>query len=142
MTRKLLWPVPVIGIALVPMPLIFQMPTRAAAGERMMSDFQPIMQADQVQKDFQGLLGAMGANTDVFSQVPGGIAHYKPLVETMQGNVDDYESAASLPSFNLLSWFFIVPGLLLVLLAGWGLLADSKETRLTRAVTPRPTPSH
>ncbi len=222
MTRKLLWPILAIGVALVVLPLIFQMPSRAAAGERMMSDFQPIMQADQVQKtadyynnvfvpldtvftpivsqatvdkfnaylkgfggmqaegkklvpalaqalgvsqaqaaafmaqqfpamtatlkglpamrrDFQGLMGAMAANTGVFSQVPAGIAHYKPLVTTMQGNVDDFESASALPSFNLLSWFFIVPGLLLVVLAGWGLWADRRELRTTHVPTPTPT---
>jgi hypothetical protein len=223
MTRKLLWPILAIGVALVALPLIFQMPTRAAAGERMMSDFQPIMQADQVQKtadyynnvfvpldtvftpivtqatvdkfnayltgfsgmqtegkklvpalaqalgvsqaqaaafmaqqfpamtatlkglpamqkDFQSLMGAMAANTDVFSQVPAGIAHYEPLVTTMQGNVDDYASASALPSFYLLPWFFIVPGLLLIGLAGWGLWADRRETHLSHAATP--TPSH
>ena len=223
MTRKLLWPILAIGVALVALPLIFQMPTRAAAGERMMSDFQPIMQADQVQKtadyynnvfvpldtvftpivtqatvdkfnayltgfsgmqtegkklvpalaqalgvsqaqaaafmtqqfpamtatlkglpamqkDFQSLMGAMAANTGVFSQVPAGIAHYEPLVTTMQGNVDDYASASALPSFYLLPWFFIVPGLLLIGLAGWGLWADRRETHLSHAATP--TPSH
>jgi hypothetical protein len=204
MTRKLLWPILAIGVALVALPLIFQMPTRAAAGERMMSDFQPIMQADQVQKtadyynnvfvpldtvftpivtqatvdkfnayltgfsgmqtegkklvpalaqalgvsqaqaaafmaqqfpamtatlkglpamqkDFQSLMGAMAANTDVFSQVPAGIAHYEPLVTTMQANVDNYKQVNSLPDFRLFTVFFIVPGLLLVLIAGYGL---------------------
>ena len=223
MTRKLLWPIMAIGIGLVALPLIFQMPTRAAAGERMMSDFQPIMQPDQVQKtadyynntfvpldkvftpivtqatvnkftaymkgfggmqvegqklvpalaqamgvsnaqaaaymaqefpamtgmlqglpamqrDFQGLMGAMAANTNIFADVPGGIAHYKPLVTTMQGNVDDYASASALPSFYLLPWFFIVPGLLLIGLSGYGLYADRRETRITHASTP--TPAH
>jgi hypothetical protein len=222
MTRKLLWPILAIGICLVALPLIFQMPSRAAAGERMMSDFQPIMQPDQVQKtadyynntfvpldkvftpivtqatvtkfnaymkgfggmqvegqklvpalaqamgvsnaqaaaymaqefpamtgmlkglpamqrDFQGLMGAMADNTDVFGQVPGGIAHYKPLVQTMQGNVDDYEAASSLPPFYLLSWFFIVPGLLLIGLSGWGLLEGRRESRVSHSATPTPT---
>lgn len=222
MNRKLLWAFLAIGVALVALPLVFQMPTRAAAGERMMSDFQPIMQAGQVQKtadyyydtfvpldqvftpimtqanvdtfsgyvqgfsaldaeaqklvpafaqaygvsteqaqatmaqqfpamtgmlqnlptmqkDFEGLLTAMAANTDVFAQVPAGIAHYKPLVDTMQGNVSDYESAASLPSFYLLPWFFIVPGILLIVLAGWGLVAERRESH---RVVARPTPSH
>ena len=221
MTRKLLWPILAIGVALVALPLIFQMPTRAAAGERMMSDFQPIMQPDQVQKtadyynntfvpldkvftpivtqatvakfnaylkgfggmqvegkklvpalaqamgvsnaqaaaymaqefpamtgmlkglpvmqqDFQGLMGAMSANTGVFAQVPGGIAHYKPLVETMQGNVADYRSASSLPPFYLLPWFFIIPGLLLIGLTGWGLFADRRESHVSHAATPSP----
>lgn len=223
MTRKLLWPVLAIGVALVALPLIFQMPSRAAAGERMISDFQPIMQPAQVQltadyynntfvpldkvftpivsqptvdtfngylkgfagmqaegeklvpalsqalglsqaqtvaymakefpamsgllaglpamqSDFQGLLGAMSANTDVFARVPAGIAHYEPLVSTMQGNVDDYAAAAALPPFYLLPWFFIVPGLALIALAGWGLLSDRRELRASHAAMP--TPSH
>ncbi len=222
MTRKLLWPILAIGIGLVALPLILQMPSRAAAGERMMSDFQPIMQPDQVQKtadyynntfvpldkvftpivtqatvnqfngymkgfggmqvegqklvpalaqamgvsneqaaaymaqefpamtgmlkglpamqrDFQGLMGAMAANTDIFAQVPGGIAHYKLLVETMQANVADYRSASSMPPFYLLPWFFIVPGLLLIGLSGWGLLDGRKESHVAHASTPTPT---
>jgi hypothetical protein len=60
----------------------------------------------------------------IAQQVPGGLAHYKPLVDTMQGNVGDFESVNSLPSFNLFTWFFVVPGILLVLLAGFGLRAE------------------
>lgn len=147
--------------------LIFQMPTRAVAGERMMRKLVPALaqalgvsqaqaaafMAQQfpamtatlkglpaMRRDFQGLMGAMAANTGVFSQVPAGIAHYKPLVTTMQGNVDDFESASALPSFNLLSWFFIVPGLLLIALSGWGLFADRKHVFPSR--TSMPTPSH
>ena len=50
MTRKVLWPVLVIGVLLIVLPFAFHMPSRTAAGARMMSRFQPIMQADQVQK--------------------------------------------------------------------------------------------
>ena len=50
-----------------------------------------------------------------------GLQHYKPLVDTMQGNVGDFKKVDSLPSFNLFTWFFVVPGILLVLLSGAGL---------------------
>ena len=50
MTRKVLWPVLVIGALLIILPFAFQMPSRTAAGARMMSDFQPIMQPAQVAK--------------------------------------------------------------------------------------------
>ena len=50
MTRKVLWPVLVIGALLIILPFAFHMPSRTAAGARMMSDFQPIMQADQVKQ--------------------------------------------------------------------------------------------
>ena len=209
MTRKVLWPVLVIGALLIVLPFAFHMPSRTAAGARMMSDFQPIMQADQVaktayyydkvfvplgkvaptinpqtvakfnayvkgfggvqtdaqklvpalaqamqmtpaqvqafmgkqlpsmaamianlptmQKDFTQFIGMMQANTGIFSQVNGGLAHYKPLVDTMQGNVTDFQSVNSLPSFRLFTWFFVIPGLLLFLLAGFGLFYEHRE---------------
>jgi len=209
MTRKVLWPVLVIGALLIAMPFAFQMPSRTAAGARMMSDFQPIMQADQVkqtsdyyynvfvplgkvapainaqtvakfnayvkgfggvqtdaqklvpalaqamnmtpaqvqafmgkqlpamsamivnlptmQKDFTQFIGMMQANTAVFGQVNAGLAHYKPLVDTMQGNVSDFKAVNSLPSFRLFTWFFVIPGLLLFLLAGFGLFYEHRE---------------
>ena len=210
MTRKVLWPVLVIGALLIILPFAFQMPSRTAAGARMMSDFQPIMQADQVkkssdyyynvfvplgkvapainaqtvakfnayvkgfggvqtdaqklvpalaqamhmtpaqvqafmgkqlpsmaamianlptmQKDFTQFIGMMQANTAIFGQVNAGLAHYKPLVDTMQGNVNDFKSVNALPSFRLFTWFFVIPGALLVLLAGVGLWREHEVT--------------
>ena len=209
MTRKVLWPVLVIGALLIILPFAFQMPSRTAAGARMMSDFQPIMQPAQVaktvyyydkvfvplgkvapainaqtvakfnayvkgfggvqtdaqklvpalaqamnmtpaqvqafmgkqlpamsamivnlptmQKDFAQFIGMMQANTAIFGQVNAGLAHYKPLVDTMQGNVTDFQSVNSLPSFRLFTWFFVIPGVLLFLLAGFGLFYERRE---------------
>jgi hypothetical protein len=76
-----------------------------------------------MQRDFGGMLTMMQANAAIFSKVPAGLAHYKPLVTTMQANVDNYRKVNSLPSFHLFTWFFVVPGIALVLLAGWGLFA-------------------
>jgi hypothetical protein len=205
MNRKLLWGVLVIGLALVVAPFALGLPGKAAAGQRMLNGFQPIMQPDQVQitanyydhvfvplgtvtpmmsarnlakfqaymkgfagtrtdaaklvpmlaqalhmtpaqvqklmatqlpsmaamlqnlptmqRDFGGLLGTMQQNVGIFSQVPAGLAHYRPLVRTMQANVDNYKQVNSLPDFRLFTWFFVVPGSLLVLLAGYGLFA-------------------
>jgi hypothetical protein len=66
----------------------------------------------------------MQQNVGIFSRVPAGLAHYKPLVRTMQGNVDNYKQVNSLPDFRLFSVFFVVPGVLLVLLAGYGLFGN------------------
>ena len=169
MNRKALWwGVLVIGIVLIVAPLAMGLPGKAAAGERMMGDFQPIMAPDQVQqtadyyfnvftplgqitpvftnanatkfqdylqgmqtagikippaaaKDFTGLVGMMKQAVPIATQVPAGLAHYKPLVTTMQGNVSDFKQINSLPSFNLFAWFFMVPGVLLLLLSGAGL---------------------
>lgn len=94
----------------------------------------------QMQEDFGQFMTMMAANTEIFSRVPAGLAHYKPLVETMQTNVDNYESVSSLPNFNLFTVFFMVPGVLLALLAGIGLFAGRERTETL--VTPTPTPSH
>ena len=215
MTRKVLWPILAIGVALIIAPFALSMQTRAPAGQRMMDDFNPLMQPANVQttadyyydvfvplgnivplmskanvakfqayvdgfggmqadaaklvpalaaamnmtpaqvqrymaenlpamsallanlpamrSDFEGFIGAMSKNVDVFAQVPAGLAHYEPLVTTMQGNVKDYEQVNSLPSFGLFTWFFVVPGFLLVLLAGWSLFVAHRVEAPTRA---------
>src|SRR6266567_1248181 len=48
MNRKLLWAVLAIGLALVIAPLALGLPGKAAAGQRMLNGFQPIMQPEQV----------------------------------------------------------------------------------------------
>jgi hypothetical protein len=203
MNRKLLWAVLAIGFALVIAPFALGLPSKAAAGQRMLNSFEPIMQPDQVattaryyndvfvplgsvapmmsaenvakfqtylkgfegmqvdsaklvplmaqamnmtpaqvqammstqlpsmaamvqgmpqmQRDFGGLMGTMQQNTGIFSQVPAGLDHYQPLVSTMQANVDNYKQVNSLPDFRLFTFFFFIPGLLLVLIAGYGL---------------------
>ena len=84
----------------------------------------------QTQRDFGGLLTTMQQNEDIFAQVPAGLAHYEPLVTTMQANVDNYRDANSLPSFRLFAWFFVTPGVLLMLIAdtGSGRVAGRRPT--------------
>jgi hypothetical protein len=93
-----------------------------------------------MQRDFGGLLGTMQANVGIFGQVPAGLAHYRPLVTTMEANVGNYEQVNSLPDFRLFTLFFVVPGVLLVLLAGTGLLAGRSTAglRLHRHAGPTP----
>ena len=78
-----------------------------------------------MQRDFGGLLGTMQQNVGIFSRVPAGLAHYQPLVQTMQANVNNYKQVNSLPDFRLFTVFFVVPGALLILLAGYGLFGNS-----------------
>jgi hypothetical protein len=223
MNRKLLWGVLAIGLALVIAPLAIGLPGKAAAGQRMLNGFQPIMQPDQVkttayyydrvfvplgtvtpmmsaknlakfqgylkgfggmqtdaaklvpllaqalhmtpakvqlmmstqlpsmaamlqnlpamQRDFGGLLGTMQQNVGIFSQVPAGLKHYQPLVTTMQANVNNYKQVNSLPDFRLFAFFFIVPGTLLILLAGTGLFGGRLGTRIGFHHHARPTPA-
>lgn len=76
-------------------------------------------------------MGALLTNlpklTPIFTNVPPGLDHYLPLVRTMQANVANYASIDSLPNFRLFTWFFVIPGALLVLLAGWPLFATRSE---------------
>jgi hypothetical protein len=221
--RKLLWAVLAIGLALVIAPLALSLPGKAAAGQRMLNGFQPIMQPNQVkttayyynqvfvplgtvtpmmsaanlatfqaylkgfagvqtdaaklvpmlaqalhmtparvqalmgkqlpslaamlqnlpamQRDFDGLLGTMQQNVRIFDQVPAGLKHYQPLVTTMQANVNNYKQVNSLPDFRLFTVFFVVPGALLILLAGIGLLPGGASRKLAFHHHARPTPA-
>ncbi len=80
-----------------------------------------IQQLPQMEADFGGLLGLMEANVAIFEQVPAGLDHYEPLVTTMQEQRVNYDKVSSLPDFTLFTWFFVIPGVLLVALALTGL---------------------
>ena len=84
----------------------------------------------QMSTDFGSLLGVMSNNVAIFQQVPAGLTHYEPLVTTMQTNVGNYDSVNSLPDFRLFTWFFVLPGLLMFGLSGWGLFFSGQH-RLT-----------
>jgi hypothetical protein len=85
---------------------------------------QMLANLPQMQKDFSGLLGLMAANVNTFKQVPPGLDHYQPLVTTMQANVDTYASVDALPRMGLFPWFFIVPGVLILLASSYLLVGD------------------
>lgn len=67
------------------------------------------------------LLASFPQLVPVFSQVGPGLTHYLPLVNTMNGQVKNYAAVDSLPNFNLFTWFFVVPGALIVMFALMGL---------------------
>jgi hypothetical protein len=164
MNRKLLWTFVVVGLALVIAPFALSLPSKTAAGERMLNGFRPIMQPSQValtaqyyndtfvplgrvvpmfgqmpvqmQTAFGQMLKQAQVSPTVFGHVPAGLVHYKPLVTTMQANVDNYRQVDSLPNFRLFTWFFVVPGLLVALLALFGLYGDRIHFSLHHA---RPT---
>lgn len=79
-----------------------------------------------MQQDFTDLMALMTANVAIFEQVPGGLAHYEPLVSTMQANVANYRDADQLPDMNLFTWFFVVPGVLFMALGALGLWSDRR----------------
>ena len=88
-------------------------------------------QLPEMEAAFGGLLGLMQENVAIFEQVPAGLDHYEPLVTTMQEQRANYDKVASLPDFTLFTWFFVIPGVVLVGLAITGLFlgrasSDSK----------------
>jgi hypothetical protein len=102
-------------------------------GTQFPATSQMLAALPKLDTDFSQLLGVMSANTTTFSKVPGGLDHYQPLVKTMNANIDNYKQIDSLPNFRLFTWFFVVPGILLVLLAGWGLLAGRRQRQAVLA---------
>ena len=168
MQRKLFWAVLAIGLALVVAPFALSLPSKASAGERMLTGFHPIMQPDQVaitahyyndvftplgkvvplfsqmppsmQTGFGQMLQSVKVDPAIFGEVPAGLTHYGPLVSTMQANVDNYAQVDSLPSFRLFTWFLVVPGVLLLLIAAAGLWGHAVRTH-AHFHNPRPTPA-
>jgi hypothetical protein len=130
---------------LVPM-LATALHTTPAQVQTMLRREVPAMAAmlqnlPRMSADFGSFAGTMQQNTDVFAQVPAGLEHYKPLVRTMQANIENYRQVDSLPSFRLFTWFFVVPGASLVLLAALGLLSGRTLPHFTFHHHPRPTPA-
>ena len=87
---------------------------------------------------------ALRGSVQIFNQVPGGLAHYKPLVPTMNANVDNYAAVDSMPSMGLFAWFFIVPGTLIVLFDAYLLVGDYRPRWVWPHMEDRatPTPAH
>jgi hypothetical protein len=86
-----------------------------------------LQQLPEMEQAFGGLLGLMEANVAIFEQVPAGLDHYEPLVTTMQEQRVNYDKVSSLPDFTLFTWFFVVPGALLVVLALVGLFVGRES---------------
>lgn len=113
---------------------------QAMMGKQLPSMAAMLRNLPTMQRDFGGLLGTMRGNVDIFNQVPAGLAWYQPLVTTMQANVDNYKQVDSLPDFRLFTWFFVIPGALLLLLSGYGLFGGTRVV-FHRHHQPRPRPA-
>jgi hypothetical protein len=99
--------------------------------EQLPAMSQMLQSLPQMGADFNGFMGLMNDNVAIFEQVPAGLDHYRPLVTTMQGNVTTYHDVSRLPSFDLFTWFFLVPGALLVALSLTGLFWHRRPTLVT-----------
>jgi hypothetical protein len=144
----------VIGLGLAAAPVIFQMFDRAPRGAEMMQAFTPFM-TDARLNGFQRHIrdidaGVREADRAVAASLEGrgaaahtrfdrrfpGFAQFQHdwgpidadmtnLLDTIQANAGNYRAVAALPSFRLFPWFFVVPGLLVALLALAGALAPA-----------------
>ena len=88
------------------------------------------------------MLQSLPQAEQIFKQVPPGLAHYKPLVTTMNANVDNYAAVDSLPNMSLFPWFFIVPGILIVLADLYLLVGDYRPSWVWPSLERWPTPAH
>lgn len=96
-------------------------------GRQFPATAQLFQSLPQMSEDFGNLIGLMEQNVQTFERVPPGLDHYKPLVTTMQRNTGTYASVDALPRMGLFPWFFIVPGILIIL--GSGLLFVGDRAR-------------
>lgn len=91
------------------------------------------------------MLQSLPQAEQIFNQVPPGLAHYKPLVTTMNANVDNYAAVDSLPDMSLFAWFFITAGILIVLADLYLLVGDYRPSWVWPAIEGKsatPTPAH
>ena len=72
----------------------------------------------QMRLDMAGMVAVMQKDGPGFATMPKAMAHFQGLVTTMRAEVSDFSKANSLLPMGLLPWFFVVPGILLVLIAG------------------------
>lgn len=143
------WPlvlVAAIGVGLALTPALTGMFTRAPAGGQMLEDFAPFMTEARLDA-FAGHLDTIGAAIDATEEevVPvAGVDHpatdqmvqrWPGIEEQMRGmladiraNVDRYDQVAALPPFALFPWFFVIPGVLAVGLAGIALRHSATTT--------------
>jgi hypothetical protein len=139
----------VLGVALIALPVTFDMFNRAPRGATMIGGFRPFMtqaRLDGFQQDIRQInAGVQESKTSVAAyltrtantssgpaafdtQYPGFAsfatqwgaidAHMTNLLDDVQDNLANYQAVAALPSFKLFPWFFVVPGVLVLIDVG------------------------
>lgn len=134
-----------LGVGLIAAPLVFQMFTRAPKGQDMLSQFRPLMTTQRI-TTVQGYFVTMaGGEAAVRTQLlpalskkgssaaelrqllPQSVAftsiwtsmvnQMAPMLAAMNDNLTRYNGLIALPPFGLFPYFFVAPGILLLLLA-------------------------
>lgn len=149
-----------LGVALIAAPLVFQMFSRAPDGEQMLDEFRPLMTTERIttvqgyfvtmaggeaavrgqllpaldkagvgEPERRALLPSSYGFTEVWTRMANQMA---PMLAAMNDNLDRYNGLIALPPFGLFPWFFVFPGVLLILL---GVVA----ARASRDTTPQRT---
>jgi hypothetical protein len=154
----------VVGVALLTLPLVFGMFSRAPKGAAMLASFRPFMTStrlDGFQTEIRQInAGVLQANSTVvvrlegssdsaararfasqfpsFAQFSGqwsGIdSHMSSLLDQVHGNLGNYEAIAALPSFTLFPWFFVIPGVLVLALVAAALLMPTRRRSIRVAL--------
>jgi len=147
-----------IGIGLMLAPAIFQMFERAPLGGEMIEEFEPFMTEEQVVL-FRGYLAEIDAaniessgalreqlvasgavDEEAFDTTFVSIANLNEqwpsidedmgdLIDRMENNLDNYAAVAALPPFPMFPWFFVIPGLLIVVASSVALYQRRDGTR-------------
>jgi hypothetical protein len=161
--RAALLALAVIGLGLIAAPFAFKMFDRGPQGAQMMAEFKPFM-TDARLNGFQrhirnidagvregggpvaiALEGRGAAAHRRFERRFPGFAQFQAdwgpidadmtnLLDSIQANAANYRAVVALPSFKLFPWFFVVPGLLVALLALAAALAPRSRPALRWAL--------
>lgn len=154
LSRGLLVAAAVLGAGLLLAPAVFGMFTAAPLGAEMIDDFRPFMDTGELAifDDHLGTIGAAVADLDevVLPRLRAGPARptdglratarlldrwptirsdMTAMLDDIGANVDNFAAVDALPPFDLFPWFFVVPGLLVVGLAGGALRAGPTGAR-------------
>ena len=155
------WVLVVLGLGLVLAPVVFQMFQRAPKGGHMMTAFKTIETTGNVQT-IQGYFGTMAigqggirlelvpaleasglTKTEVESRFPAVASldnrwvhilnDMTPMIGAMSDNVANYQAMAALPPFALFPYFFVLPGILIAVIAG---IAKQRAPSATEPIDP------
>ena len=140
-----------VGAALVALPFSLGMFDRAPKGAAMIDAFEAYMtearldgyrrhvrDLDAYAQELRGHpeLVRESPQADLFAQQwPLVHARMTRLLDTIEANRENYDAAAALPRFDLMPWFFVAPGALLMLLAAAGLVLGRRAWGPLRRAT-------
>jgi hypothetical protein len=127
-----------VGVALIALPAMTGMWSRAPHGAAMIHAFAPYMREPKIVR-LQGDVAVLNA---AFRTPHAGSGIHWPaihsrlsqLMSTISANRGNYAAIASLPSFDLFPWFLVIPGALLALLGAAALVWPRAWRRLGFAI--------